>query len=291
MNDHALTPALDGRAAGRRDTPLHVLEPVGRGLRLDLGEVWAYRELLAFLTWRDMKVRYRQTVLGAAWAVVQPLATMVVFSLIFGRLAGLPSEGVPYPVFTFAALLPWTLFATVLTRMSASVVGNANLVSKIYFPRVLIPLASIGAACIDFLVAFAILLAMMLAFDVPITWRLLALPPLTVLALAAATAIGLWLAALNVRYRDVTYVVPFGVQLWQFVSPVAYSTTLVPPAWQWLYGLNPLVGVIEGFRWALLGTAWTPGTLVAASAAITAIALAGGLAYFHRTEHAFADVV
>jgi lipopolysaccharide transport system permease protein len=273
-----------------------VLEPARRRFRLNLGEVWAFRELLVFLAWRDLKVRYRQTLFGAAWAVIQPLTAMVVFSLVFGRLAGLPSEGVPYPVFTYAALLPWTLFATVLTRMSGSIVASANLVSKIYFPRVLIPLASQGAACLDFLIAFGILVLMMLGFGVPITWRILAVAPLAVLALGAASGIGLWLAALNVRYRDVNYVVPFFVQIWMFVSPVAYSATIVAdelPQWKWLYDLNPLVGVIEGFRWALLGTPWTSGTLVALSISVagTLALVVGSLAYFHRTEHAFADVV
>lgn len=286
--------AAGGRAPAPR--PLHVLEPARRRFRLSLGEVWAFRELLVFLAWRDMKVRYRQTLFGAAWAVIQPLTAMVVFSLVFGRLAGLPSEGVAYPVFTYAALLPWTLFATVLTRMSGSIVASANLVSKIYFPRVLIPLASQGAACLDFLIAFGILVLMMLGYGVPITWRILAVVPLALLALGAASSIGLFLAALNVRYRDVNYVVPFFVQIWMFISPVAYSTTIVAdelPQWKWLYDLNPLVGVIEGFRWALLGTPWTSGTLVALSISVigTLALLVGSLAYFHRTEHAFADVV
>jgi lipopolysaccharide transport system permease protein len=294
MTEHVLDasrPAGDPASAGR---PLHVLEPVRGRFRLNLREIWEYRELLAFLTWRDMKVRYRQTLLGAAWAVIQPLTAMVIFSLVFGRLAGLDSQGVPYPVYTYAALLPWTLFSAVLTRMSGSVVGNASLVSKIYFPRVLIPLASIGAALIDFLVAFAILVVMMLGYGMPVTWRLLALAPLTAVALATATGVGLWLAALNVRYRDVNYVVPFAIQILQFASPVAYGTAVIAaewPEWTWLYGLNPLVGVIEGFRWALLGTDWTPGGLVAMSAVLSLALIVGSLAYFHRTEHLFADVV
>jgi lipopolysaccharide transport system permease protein len=296
MTERVLDPAAAAGAGAPAPRPLHVLEPARRRFRLNLGEVWAFRELLVFLAWRDLKVRYRQTLFGAAWAVIQPLTAMVVFSLVFGRLAGLPSEGVPYPVFTYAALLPWTLFATVLTRMSGSIVASANLVSKIYFPRVLIPLASQGAACLDFLIAFGILVLMMLGFGVPITWRILAVAPLAVLALGAASGIGLWLAALNVRYRDVNYVVPFFVQIWMFVSPVAYSATIVAdelPQWKWLYDLNPLVGVIEGFRWALLGTPWTSGTLVALSISVagTLALVVGSLAYFHRTEHAFADVV
>lgn len=274
--------------------PLHILEPPRARVALNLREVWEFRELLVFLIWRDLKVRYRQTVLGALWAIIQPLTTMVVFSLVFGRIAGLQSEGVPYPVFTFAALLPWTLFSTVLTRMSASVVGNAGLVSKIYFPRVLIPLSALGSACMDFLIQFGILLLMMAGYGLPFTWRLLALPALTALALATSVGIGLWLAALNVKYRDVNYVVPFFVQVWLFASPVGYSTTEVVthwPGWEWVYGLNPLVGVIEGFRWSLLSTHWTPGPLVAVSALIASLMVLGSLAYFHRTEHMFADVV
>lgn len=281
--------------------PLHVLLPRRGGFGLHLREVWEFRDLLVFLTWRDLKVRYRQTVLGAAWAVIQPLTTMVIFSLIFGRLAGLPSEGVPYPVFTFAALLPWTLFSTVLVRMSASVVSNSGLVSKIYFPRVLIPLSSLGSVSVDFLIQFGMLLLLMAYYDLAFTWRLLALPALTLLALGTSTAVGLWLAALNVKYRDVNYVVPFFVQIWQFVSPVAYSATLVAagpqwPQWvqQWLplvYSLNPLVGVIEGFRWALLSTTWTPGPQVALSVVIVVLGLTASLVYFQRAEHMFADVV
>lgn len=271
--------------------PHLVLVPDAQRIRLNLREIWEYRELLLFLAWRDVKVRYRQTILGAAWAILQPLVAMVIFSVVFGQLAKLPSDGIPYPIFTFTALLPWNLFATALTRATSSVVSNGNLIGKVYFPRVLVPVSSMFSAVIDFLFSFVILLAMMVWYGVVPTWRLATLPFFILLALAAALGIGLWLSALNVRYRDVSYIIPFLIQVWLYASPVAYSSTLVPPEWQWLYGLNPMVGVIEGFRWALLGTTWTPNILVLVSFVIVLVVLFTGLIYFHQMEETFADVI
>src|SRR5581483_716092 len=252
--------------------------------------IWEYRELLLFMAWRDVKVRYRQTVLGATWAIVQPLTAMVIFSIVFGQLAKLPSDGIPYPIFTYTALLPWNLFAGALTRATSSLVGNAHLLTKVYFPRVIIPVSAMVSSVIDFGVSFVILLGMMLYYGIEPTWRLAALPFLLLLAFVAALGVGLWLSALNVRYRDVSYIIPFLIQVWLYASPVAYSSTLIPTQWRWLYGLNPLVGVIEGFRWALLGTSWQPDILVLLSVVIVMVTFVTGLLYFHRMEETFADV-
>jgi lipopolysaccharide transport system permease protein len=272
--------------------PVTVVEP-SRGWLLSLGltGLWEYRELLFFLTWRDIKVRYRQTVIGALWAVLQPVLMMLVFGLFFGRLAGLSSEGRPYPVFAFAALVPWTLFSQALRGASESVVKSGALVSKIYFPRLIAPLASAGSFVVDFLLALVVLFGIMGFYGIYPTGRIIWLLPLTIFTLGAALAVGVWLAALNVRYRDVAYVVPFLVQLWLFASPVGYSTTIVPGAWRTLYGLNPMVGIIEGFRWSVVGTTTTPGPIVAVSAAVTLLLLLGGLLYFRHTERTFADVI
>lgn len=257
----------------------------------DFGEVWAYRELLYFLTWKDLKVRYKQTVLGAGWAVVQPVLTMVVFSVFFGRLGGLPSDGLPYPVFTYAALLPWMLFAHVLVQSSQSIVNHQSLITKVYFPRLLIVLAPLGVGLVDFALAFVVLLAIMLWYGLVPGPGLLLVPPCVALAALAAVAVGVWLAALNVRYRDVRYTVPFLTSLWLFASPVAYPSSLVPERWRWLYGLNPMAGAIEGFRWALFGQGGTSAPLVAASVGVTLFLLVTGLIYFARVEQTFADLV
>jgi lipopolysaccharide transport system permease protein len=280
----------------------HVAGASSKTIRLDitpgrtrvvqtLREVWAYRDLLVFLTWRDLKVRYRQTALGASWAILQPLTTMVIFTAVFGAIAKMPSDGMPYPIFTYAALLPWNLFSGAVTRVTASFVGNANLLTKVYVPRVLIPLSGLAASIVDFGFSFAILLVMMVWYHVMPSARILALPLLIMLATAAAFALGLWLAALNVRYRDVTYVIPFLLQVWLYASPVGYSTTSVPVKWRTLYELNPLVGVIEGFRWVLLGTQWTPGWLVLMSVGFVILGVAGAIWYFQGTEDTFADIV
>jgi homopolymeric O-antigen transport system permease protein len=267
-----------------------VLEPPHGWEGLELRDLWKYRELLYFLTWRDVKVRYKQTLLGAAWAILQPLLTMLVFSIIFGQLAKLPSEGVPYPIFTYTALLPWQLFAFALANSSNSLVGSQNLVSKVYFPRLVIPIAAVLPGLVDFAISFVVLAGMMVFYHVPLTARILTLPLLLLLALASALAVGVWLSALNVEYRDVRYVVPFLTLFWQYATPVAYSSTLIPEKWRLLYGLNPMTGVVEGFRWALLGKGEIGG-LIWISTCIVLALLLGGIAYFRRMEASFADVI
>ena len=271
--------------------PVTVIRPSRGWVSLRLRELWEYRELLYFLTWRDIKVRYKQSVLGIAWAIIQPLTTMIIFSVIFGQLARLPSDGVPYPVFSYTALLPWNLFAGALTRSTTSVVGSANLVKKVYFPRLVIPLASTLAVLVDFVVAFVILVGLMLYYGFAPTLTTLTLPLFTLLALATALAVGLWLSALNAQYRDVGHAIPFLVQAWMYASPVAYAASLIPERWRTLYALNPMVGVIEGFRWALLGTGQGPGSMLVVSSVVTLLLLVSGAAYFRRMEKSFADVV
>ena len=271
--------------------PVTVIRPSRGWVSLRLRELWEYRELLYFLTWRDIKVRYKQSVLGIAWAIIQPLTTMIIFSVIFGQLARLPSDGIPYPVFSYTALLPWNLFAGALTRSTTSVVGSANLVKKVYFPRLVIPLASTLAVLVDFVVAFVILVGLMLYYGFAPTLTTLTLPLFTLLALATALAVGLWLSALNAQYRDVGHAIPFLVQAWMYASPVAYAASLIPERWRTLYALNPMVGVIEGFRWALLGTGQGPGSMLVVSSVVTLLLLVSGAAYFRRMEKSFADVV
>lgn len=257
----------------------------------DLRELWAYRELLFFLVWRDVKVRYKQTALGASWAILQPFATMVVFSLFFGRLAGMPSDGVPYPVFAYAALVPWTFFAGGLSLSSTSLVGSQNLLKKVYFPRMAIPLAAVLSGLVDFALAFAVLLGMMLYYGIVPGAEVAWLAPLLALAFCTSLGVGFWLSALNVRYRDVAYVVPFLVQFWLFATPIAYPSSLLEEPWRTVYGINPMVGVVEGFRWALLGTDTAPGGVVLVSSVAALALLAGGALYFRRMERTFADVV
>jgi lipopolysaccharide transport system permease protein len=271
--------------------PVLHIEPSKGWVPLRLGEVWEYRELLYFLTWRDIKVRYAQTVLGAAWAIIQPFFTMVVFSLFFGKLAKVPSDGIPYPIFSYVALVPWTFFANGLGLSSNSLVGSSSLITKVYFPRLTIPLATVLAGIVDFALAFTVLLGMMLYYHVVPTLQVLWLPLLLLLALVTALAVGLWLSALNVQYRDVRYIVPFITQFWMFATPIAYSSSLLHQPWRTLYGLNPMVGVVEGFRWALLGTHTAPGPMIAVSSAATLALLVGGAYYFRRMEKTFADVV
>ena len=268
-----------------------VIEPARGRAPLHARELWRFRELVYFLAWRDIKVRYRQTVLGIAWAVLQPVLLMLVFTGIFSRLARVPSEGVPYPLFAFTALVPWTLFSTALAQSSASVVASQNLIRKVYFPRLAIPVSTMLSALVDFGLALVVLLAMVAWYGVPLTSRVLWLPPLILLALAAALGIGLWLSALNVQYRDVQYVIPFLTQLWLFATPIAYPSSLVHAPWRDVLALNPLAGVVEGFRWALLGTGRAPGGMIAISAAATLLILGGGVLYFLRVERTFADVV
>jgi lipopolysaccharide transport system permease protein len=271
--------------------PVQTIAPSRAWAPLNLGELWAYRELLYFFVWREVKVRYKQTALGIAWAVLQPVMTMVVFSLVFGRLAGLPSDGVPYPVFAYCALLPWQLFAFSLSEASQSVVNSQRIITKVYFPRLLVPLAAVSVGLADFLVASVVLLLMMLYYGIAPTVAVWTLPLWTLLALATAFGVGLWLAALNVRYRDVRYTLPFVTQVWLYVTPVVYSSSLVPPEWRALYALNPMVGVVDGFRWALLGQAGVSMGNVAVSVCVVAVVLVSGVFYFQRTERTFADLI
>jgi lipopolysaccharide transport system permease protein len=254
-------------------------------------ELWEYRELLFFFVWRDLKVRYKQTILGAAWAIIQPFFTMVVFSLFFGRLAKVPSDGLPYPIFSYAALVPWTFFATALTQASDSLVVSANMVKKIYFPRLTLPIATVLAGVVDFALAFVVLLAMMLFYGLAPTIKVLWLPLFLLLALITSLGVSLWLSAMNVQFRDVHYTVPFLTQAWLFATPIAYPSSLLSEPWRTLYGLNPMAGVVEGFRWALLGTNTAPGPMTIVSAVVALALFVGGAFYFRRMEQNFADVL
>jgi lipopolysaccharide transport system permease protein len=267
------------------------IEPSRGFVRLRLAELWAYRELLYFLTWRDVKVRYKQTALGAAWAIIQPVFTMVVFSIFFGRLAKMPSDGIPYPIFAYAALVPWIFFGKGLTQCANSLVGSANLIKKVYFPRLIVPIATILSEAVDFTLAFSVLVVMMLFHGIVPTSNIVWLPALLLLAFTTALGVGLWLAALNVQYRDVRYVVPFIVQIWMFATPIAYPSSLLSEPWRTLFAINPMVGVVEGFRWALLGTNTRPGLMVVLSTVAAIVILVGGVVNFRRTERSFADVV
>jgi len=267
------------------------IEPPRGWLALNLDELWAYRDLLYFLTWRDIKVRYKQTVLGSAWAIIQPFFTMVVFSLFFGRLAQIPSDGLPYPIFAYAALVPWTFFANGLMQSSNSLVGNASLLTKVYFPRLAIPIACVFSGVVDFFLAFAVLLLMMLGFGIVPTANVLWLPAFLILALVTSLGVGLWFSAMNVLFRDVRYIIPFVTQLWLFATPIAYPSSMISEPWRTLYALNPMVGVVEGFRWALLGTGSAPGPILLMSSLAAVAIFVGGLFYFRRMEKSFADVI
>jgi lipopolysaccharide transport system permease protein len=287
----AKTPVRAGSTPSQAPLPVVRIVP-GRGwVSLRLGELWAYRELLYFLVWRDVMVRYKQTALGAAWAVIQPFCTMVVFSLFFGRLAKIPSNGIPYPIFAYAALVPWTFFANGLGQSANSLVGSSNLIKKVYFPRLMIPVATVLSEGVDFCIAFVVLLAMMLYYGMVPTANVVWLPLFLLLALSTSLGVGLWLSALNVHFRDVRYVVPFITQFWLFATPVAYPSSLLSEPWRTLYGLNPMVGVVEGFRWALLGSGPAPGMMAGVSAIVSAALLTSGALYFKRMEKTFADVV
>jgi lipopolysaccharide transport system permease protein len=273
------------------DAPVIVVKPSKGWISLKLGELWSYRELLYFLTWRDMKVRYKQTVLGAAWAIIQPFFTMVVFSLFFGKLAKVPSDGLPYPIFAYAALVPWTFFANGLSQSSNSLVGNANLIKKVYFPRLVVPFSSVISGLVDFVLAFIVLVGMMLVYGIFPTINIVWLPLLLLLTLVSGLGVGLWLSALNVQFRDVRYTVPFLTQFWLFATPIAYPSSLLSEPWRTLYGINPMVGVVEGFRWALLGTPTAPGLMIIVSSLVALALLVGGAFYFRRMEKTFADVI
>jgi len=268
-----------------------VIRPSRGWISLNLHDLWEYRELLYFLTWRDVKVRYKQTVLGAAWAIIQPFFTMVVFSVFFGKLAKMPSDDIPYPIFSYAALVPWTFFANGLRQSSTSLVASANLIKKVYFPRLVVPISSVISGAVDFVLAFVVLLGMMLYFGIVPTWNVVWLPLLLLLALVTSLGVGLWLTAMNVQFRDVRYAVPFLVQAWMFATPIAYPSSLLDEPWRTLYGINPMAGVVEGFRWALLGTETAPGPIVLVSALVAVGLLVSGAFYFRRMEKTFADVV
>jgi lipopolysaccharide transport system permease protein len=268
------------------------IKPTQRFVVFNLGEVWEYRELLFFLTWRDIKVRYKQTALGAAWAVIQPFTSMIIFSVIFGRLAGVPSEyGVPYPIFVYSGLLPWTYFAACLSQSSLSVTGGGALVTKVYFPRLILPLASVAVPLIDFVIAFTVLIGMFLYYGIVPDWHAVFIPIFLLMALVTAFGVGLWLSALNVRYRDIPYVIPFLTQLWLYASPVIYPVTLIPDRWRWLLALNPMSGVIDGFRWAVLGQGSPRYLVLAVSAVMGVLIMSSGLVYFKHVERRFADVM
>jgi lipopolysaccharide transport system permease protein len=289
-------------AAGTAALPMHTADASApRMIRvqrssgwvsLKLAELWAYRELVYFLTWRDVKVRYKQTVLGAAWAILQPFLTMLVFSLFFGKLAKMPSDGVPYPLFTFTALVPWTFFANGLTQSSNSLVGSANLITKVYFPRLAVPVATVLSGVVDFALAFAVLAGMLIYYGVMPSAHIMWLPAFMLLALLTALGTGLWLSAMNVQFRDVRYTVPFLTQFWLFATPIAYPISLLHEPWkQTLFAVNPMVGAVEGFRWAIFGTRPAPVAVAAVSFAAALVVLLGGALYFRRMERTFADIV
>lgn len=273
------------------DIPEILIKPSKGWVPLKLQDMWYYRELLYFLTWRDIKVRYKQTVLGATWAIIQPFCTMVVFSLFFGRLAKIPSDGIPYPIFSYAALVPWHFFANGLNQSGNSLVSASRLITKIYFPRLIIPVATVLSGVVDFALAFLVLLAMMFYYGIVPTLNIFWLPFFLLLALSTALGVGLWLSAMNVQFRDVRYAIPFLVQFWLFITPIAYPSSLLSEPWRTIYGLNPMVGVVEGFRWALLGTDTAPGLIIIVSSFVAFGLVISGAYYFRRLEKTFADVV
>ena len=268
-----------------------VIVPTRGWVHLKLRELWEFRELLFFLTWRDIKVRYKQTVLGALWAIIQPVMTMLIFTLVFGRLAKMPSDGVPYAPWSFAALVPWTFFANGLTQSSNSLVGEQNLIKKIYFPRLAIPISSVFSGFPDFVIAFIVLLILMAVMGIVPGLAILWLLPFVLLAVITSLGVGLWLSALNVEYRDIRYVVPFLTQFWLYATPIAWPSSLLPSPWKTIYGLNPMAGVVEGFRWALLGTHTAPGPMIGLSVGAALVLLVSGAYYFRRMEKSFADIV
>lgn len=270
---------------------ISLIKPSVGWAALNLRDLWLYRELVFFMTWRDLKVRYKQTLLGASWAILQPFLTMVVFSIFFGSLAKVPSDGVPYPIFSYTALIPWTLFSKALQDASRSLVANSHMITKVYFPRMILPLSSVLAGVVDFLIAFVVLLGMMVFFNIYPTINIWVLPLFLLLALVTAVGVGLWLSALNVLFRDINYILPFLTQFWMYLTPVAYPSSMIPSNWQVIYALNPMVGVVEGFRWALLGTDQPPGVITLVSSIVALLLLISGMFYFRRMERLFADMV
>lgn len=274
-----------------QNPPPIVIRPSGGWVALRLIDVWECRELLYFLVWRDLKVRYKQTVIGVAWVLIQPTFLTLAFSIFFGRLAGIPSDGVPYPLFAYCGILPWQLFAQALSGSANSLISNETLITKVYFPRLVIPLAAVFSALVDFVFAFVVLLGMVIFYGVALTSGILLLPIFVVLALASALSVGLWFSALNVQYRDIRYTIPFIIQIWFFVTPIVYPGSLVPERWHVIYSLNPLVGVVDGMRWALLGSIAPSGLSLVVSLTVVFVLAVGGLHYFRRVEKHFADVV
>jgi lipopolysaccharide transport system permease protein len=273
------------------DTRITLIKSSSGWSALNLRDLWIYRELILFMTWRDLKVRYKQTLLGASWAVLQPFLTMVVFSIFFGNLAKVPSDGVPYPIFSYTALIPWTLFSKALHDASRSLVASSHMITKVYFPRMILPLASVLAGVVDFFIAFVVLIGMMIFYHISPTTNVWTLPLFLILALITAIGVGLWLSALNVLYRDINYVLPFLTHFWMFLTPIAYPSSMIPQRFQMLYALNPMTGVVEGFRWALLGSGQAPGTMTLVSSVVAVILLVTGMVYFRRMERQFSDMV
>jgi lipopolysaccharide transport system permease protein len=284
----AVSPA--NSALSDKPARMRIAPPSG-WFEFPLRELWNYRELLYFIVWRDIKIRYKQTAIGAAWAVLQPFLTMLIFSLFFGKLAHVPSEGLPYAIFYYSALLPWMYFAAALQSATNAIVDNQRVITKVYFPRVALPLAAVTASLVDFAISFGMFALLMIFYKIPPTLAIVWFPFFLLMAVATALGVGLWLSALNAIYRDVRYVVPFLIQFWMFASPVAYPSSLVPEKWRWVYGLNPMAGVIEGFRWSLTGRGNPPGMMLGASVAVVVLLLGAGLAYFQRMEATVADVV
>ncbi|MGI9067163.1 MAG: ABC transporter permease [Pyrinomonadaceae bacterium] len=272
------------------DDPLILIDAEETDFGLHLRELWAYRELLYFLTWRDIKIRYKQTLLGATWAIIQPLFAMLLFTLFFGKLAGIPSDGVAYPLFAYAGLLPWTFFANAVTNSGNSLIGNTNLITKVYFPRVIIPAAAVGAGLLDFAIAFVLLIPLFIYYEIELTWSLLMLPVFLVLATLLALGVGMLMSALNVRYRDVRYALPFLIQLWLFASPVIYPSSIMPERWRWVLLLNPMTGIIEGFRESLFGKIFDWPAIIA-STVMTLFIVTVSTFVFRRVEDTFADIV
>ncbi len=291
MNRMAMINSKGGSKLARQPSPTIHIEPSQGWVTLQLRDLWDYRELLFFFVWRDIKVRYKQTVIGAGWAIIQPFFTMVIFSLFFGMLAKMSSEGLPYPLFYYSALLPWMYFANALNQATNTMIEHQRVITKVYFPRIILPLSAVLSGLVDLGIAFTILIGMMIFYGIGVTPAAFLLPLFLLLAVATALGAGLWFSALNAIYRDVRYAVSFLVQFWMFASPVAYPSSLIPEQWRWLYGLNPMAGVIEGFRWALTGQGQPPGLLLLASAGAVLLLIMGGLLYFQKMESTIADVV
>jgi len=286
---HLTMPEIES-SHGEEEIPSLIIRPPRKWIPVDFHELWSYHELLYFFVWRDLKIRYKQTVLGFSWAIIQPLSMTTIFTIFFGEFANIPSEGVPYPLFAFSGVLAWTLFAEGLTRSTRSTVSNAHIMTKVYFPRLILPISGILSPLLDFSIGFSVLIFALIYYGISLTWQIVFLPAFIMLAVATSLGVGLWFSALNVKYRDFGYIIPYMIQLWLFASPVVYPSSLIPSPYRLLYGLNPMVGVIEGFRWALLGTA-PPSLMIVISIGVVIALLVSGIFYFRRMEQYFADIV